>query len=180
MTVHNFSRSLALSASYADAPWWRVVYDAFFPGYAAMVNVRDDGPQQRAGIDRVITLETGRVVRVDEKVRAEDWPDFLLEVWSDFQNRKPGWIAKDLECDFIAYAFIPSRRCYLLPFLTLRVAWKRHGREWSDRAQLGAPGYRVVRADNGRYTTVSIAVPIADLLDALSGAQVMTWTEAAA
>jgi hypothetical protein len=179
MTVHDFTRSLALSASYADAPWWGEVYRQFFPGLQAMVNVRDDGPQQRAGIDRVLTLSTGRVVRVDEKVRAEDWPDFCLEVWSDIEHTRPGWIAKDRECDFIAYAFVPSRRCYLLPFLTLRTAWHRHGAEWRDRAKLKAPGYRVIRADNGRYTTVSIGVPIEDLLAALTGAQIATWQIAA-
>ena len=117
--------------------------------------------------------------RIDEKVRIEDWPDFLLEVWSDHERRKPGWVAKDLECDFIAYAFVPSRRCYLLPFLTLRRAWQIHGREWWDRGRLDAPGYRLVSADNGSYRTVSVAVPIADLLDAMSGAQVATWSIAA-
>lgn len=179
MTVHDFTRSLALSASYADAPWWGDVYRQFFPTLAAMVNVRDDGPQQRSGIDRVLTLSSGRVIRVDEKVRAEDWQDFCLEYWSDKEGRRPGWVAKDLECDFIAYAFIPSRRCYLLPFMTLRTAWQRHGREWVDRARLHAPGYRIVKADNARYTTVSVAIPIPDLLDALAGAQVATWQEAA-
>jgi hypothetical protein len=37
-------------------------------------------------------------------------PDFLLEYWSDYERRSPGWIEKDLACDFIAYAFVPSRR----------------------------------------------------------------------
>lgn len=179
MTVHDFRDSLALSASYAEAPWWRPVYDAFFPNLAAMVNVRSDGWAQRGGIDRVLTLASGKTISVDEKVRSEDWPDFLLEYWSDYEHKLPGWVEKDLACDFIAYAFVPSRRCYLLPFTTLRRAWLLHRTEWTDKAAAHVPGYRRVNADNGRYHTISVTVPIPDLLDAISGAQVATWDEAA-
>jgi hypothetical protein len=38
-------------------------------------------------------------------VRAADWPDILLEQWSDEERRKPGWVQKPLACDFVAYAF---------------------------------------------------------------------------
>lgn len=52
-----------------------------------MVSVRDDGWAQRGGIDRVITLACGRTIKIDEKVRKEDWPDILLERWSDEQRK---------------------------------------------------------------------------------------------
>jgi hypothetical protein len=42
---------------------------------------------QRGGIDRILTLECGRTYTVDEKVRMEDWPDILLERWSDEARR---------------------------------------------------------------------------------------------
>ena len=53
----------------------------------------------------------------DEKVRAEDWPDILLEQWSDEDRRAPGWVQKPLACDYIAYSFAPSGVCYLLPVM---------------------------------------------------------------
>lgn len=62
MTIHTFAKSLARSHIYADAPWWEETYREFFPGFASMVCVRDDGWAQRGGIDRVITLRSGRTI----------------------------------------------------------------------------------------------------------------------
>jgi hypothetical protein len=118
--VHDFATSLALSNSYTDADWWMQIYRRAFPTLISAVSVRDDGWARRGGIDRVLTLASGRVYTVDEKVRTNDWPDILLEQWSDEERRKPGWVQKPLACDFIAYAFAPSRRCYLLPVVPLQ------------------------------------------------------------
>jgi hypothetical protein len=173
MTVHSFKKSLAVSHSYADAPWWGEVYRDAFPGFASMVSIREDGWAQRGGIDRVVTLKSGKTLAIDEKVRDKDWPDILLERWSDEERRKPGWVQKDLACDYIAYAFVPSRTCYLMPFIQLRRAWIQNGREWCER-------YETKRAENGSYVTASIAVPKPVLFDALGGAMVSTWTASAA
>jgi hypothetical protein len=173
MTVHNFNESLARSHSYADAPWWEDVYRQAFPGFASMVSVREDGWAQRGGIDRSITLKSGKTLWVDEKVREKEWADVLLERWSDSRNRVPGWIQKDLACDYIAYAFAPLQKCYLLPFQPLRRAWILNGRQWCEE-------YKEVRADNGRYVTVSVAIPTDILFAALNGAMVVNWAKEAA
>lgn len=175
--VHDFQESLKLSQSYADAPWWEPVYREAFPGFNAMTCVRGDCQAQRLGIDRIVTLKSGQCLRIDEKVRARDWPDFALERWSDNRKHRPvkGWVQKQLQCDYIAYAFVPSRTCYLLPFQQLRRAWIRHGREWIDKAYRGCDGFRVVDAKNREYTTESIAVPRGVLIDALLDAMRVVW-----
>lgn len=175
MTVHNFQESLAKSHKQEDAPWWVEVYTKAFPGFASMVSVRADGWAQRGGIDRVITLKSGRTVTVDEKVRYKSYPDIVLERWSDRARKIPGWIQKDLACDYIAYAFVPDCRCYLLPFLQLRTAWMQNGRDWIANAQARRDGFKVANADNGSYITESIAVPIPILIEALSAAQKVEW-----
>lgn len=172
MTVHNFKTSLAKSMEYSDAPWWLEVYRSAFPNLASCVCVRDDGWAQRGGIDRVLTLKTGLTITVDEKVREKDWPDILLERWSDEARKTPGWAQKDLACDFIAYAFVPSRTCYLLPTLGLQRAWRQNGKDWIAQ-------YPEIRADNRTYVTVSVAVPIQTLLNAISDATVIRWKQAA-
>lgn len=172
-TVHNFQDSLSRSAEHADAPWWFEVYREAFPDLVSAVSVRDDGWAQRGGIDRVLTLKSGRTLTVDEKVREKDWPDIALEYWSDAGRKVPGWVAKDLACDFIAYAFVPSETCYLLPFQTLRRAWRANCRDWVDR-------HPRIEADNGRYKTVSVGVPIAELMGALSDAMKVSWGRSAA
>jgi hypothetical protein len=166
-TVHDFDEQLAYSESNADQPWWEAVYRQAFPTFATMASVRKDGWAQRGGIDRVITLDSGRIITVDEKVRRRFYPDILLEVWSDHERRTPGWAVKDLACDFIAYAYAEAAVCYLLPTLLLRRAVKEHGAEWWRT-------YRRIRAVNARYTTVSVAVPTAVLLDAIRDAIVVT------
>ena len=175
MNVHSFAESLAKSAAQADAPWWEPLYRDAFPNFATMSCVRSDGWAQRGGIDRVITLASGKTVTVDEKVRERDWPDILWEFWSDRDKKTPGWVVKDLACDFIAYAFVPSRTCYLLPALQVRRAWRLHGPSWVQKARENARGFRLVEADNGRYVTVSVAVPVAETLRAITDAMVARW-----
>ncbi len=173
--IHSFAESLALSHAQEDAPWWAEVYSRAFPGFHSMMSVRDDGWAQRGGVDRVITLKSGKTVTVDEKVRSQSFPDILLERWSNRERQAPGWIQKDLACDFIAYAFVLDARCYLFPFLPLRAAWLANGRDWIARGAAGEDGFRTVLAQNGGYTTESVAVPIPELLAAVHRAQVVDW-----
>jgi hypothetical protein len=165
---HDFHQSLRESHAYADAAWWGDVYRQAFQNVESMVSVRDDGWAQRGGIDRIVTLACGRTIEIDEKVRKEDWPDILLERWSDEARKVPGWIQKPLRCEFIAYAMIPSRLCYLLPTLQLQAAWRIHGRRWVQE-------YKPIRAQNRGYITLSVAVPPDVLFGAMQTAMCFTW-----
>ena len=164
--VHDFRASLALSQSHADAPWWLDLYRIAFPTLLSAVSVRDDGWAQRGGIDRVLTLACGRTYTVDEKVRSQDWPDVLLEQWSDEARRSPGWVQKPLACDFIAYAFAPSRRCYLLPVAPLHRAWRMRGRGWIEC-------YGQRRAQNTGWVSASVPVPVDVLMSAMIDAMLV-------
>jgi len=110
------------------------------------VSIREDGWAQRGGIDRVLTLQCGRTYTVDEKVRTENWPDILLEQWSDEERRIPGWIQKPLACDFIAYAYAPAETCYLLPVVRLQRAWRQRGREWIPTRRINSATGRPISA----------------------------------
>ena len=145
------------------ARWWLDIYRQAFPGLISAVGVRDGGRAQRGGIDCVLTLACGRVYPVDEKVRTQDWPDGLLEKWSDEDRRSPGWVQKPLACDFIAYDFAPSSRCYLLPVAPLQRAWRMCGRGWLHR-------YGPRWARNPGYVSASVPVPVGELMRAMVGA----------
>lgn len=173
--LHNFADSLALSHAQESAPWWDEVYTKAFPGHLSAVSVRSDGWAQRGGIDRVVTLRSGKTATIDEKVRSKDFGDIALERWSDRERKVPGWIQKDLACDFIAYAFVPSQRCYLFPFHNLRSAWIAEGRNWCQLAKDELGGFKIVLANNGRYVTESIAVPTEILLSTLRQTMIITW-----
>lgn len=160
---HDFAASLVASHSAEDLPIWEQVYRQAFPTMQAMVNHRQDGDHQRLGIDRSIILRNSKQITVDEKVRFKAYDDILLEVWSDKQRQKPGWVAKDLLCDYIAYAVAPLGVCYLLPVPQLRLAWQKNGRRW----------YREnfkPQADNGDWITESVVVPASELMREIQNA----------
>lgn len=178
--VHTFADSLALSDGYRDAPWWRTVYERAFGPLAGMAVVDDGGRWgQQSGIDRIVTLPSSRVVTVDEKVRTRAWPDFCLERWSDKGRKIPGWIQKPLACDYIAYAFVETQVCYLLPTLDLQRAWRLYGPEWIDAAEAQTAGFRLVHAENRRYVTECVAVPIDVVLSAIRSGCLVSWGDAA-
>jgi len=179
-TVHSFRESLESSKAHTEAHWWPSTYRAAFPTVRTIASVDEDGWAQRAGIDRVLTLECGRTVSIDEKVRLKDYGDILLEYWSNEGKRIRGWICKPLLCDFIAYAVVPTETCYLLPTLSLQRAWRLKARAWAERADAGERGFRRVRADNGSYVTASLAVPVPELLSAMQAAMTVTWSQEAA
>jgi hypothetical protein len=156
-----------MSQDQADAPWWAEVYQRAFPAFSGMTYVANDCPAQRDGVDRLVTTRNGHVYRIDEKVRDKDWPDFFLEHWS-VDRKVAGWVAKDLACDFIAYAFVPSQRCYLLPFTSLRRAWETNRDEWIRK-------YREKAVPNRGWVTWGVPVPIPVVLDAIRDSMLVTW-----
>lgn len=157
--MHDFRKCLAASHSCADLPVWREVYEKAFPG-GVIVDHREDGDHQRAGVDRSIVMPNAKQILIDEKARFRDYGDILLEYWSSKEHTSPGWVCKPLLCDFIAYAIIPRGMCYLLPVLPLQSAWRAHAENWIST-------YPRVEAKNKGYTTVSVAVPTKVLFAAI-------------
>ena len=162
MKANNFKDDLAWSHSQADDPMWERFYRAGFPAFEGMEYVTDT-VLQKLGVDRRVMLRGGKTVLVDEKVRRKAWPDVALEIWSDWEKRKRGWLVKDQHCDYLAYAWEPTSQGLVLPFQLLRMAWGVNGRDWVGR-------YKRIEAINPGYTTVSYGIPVEVLLDAVKEA----------
>jgi hypothetical protein len=160
MTIHSFEESLRSSHRASDLPIWIEIYRQAFPDLVACVDHRQDGEHQRAGIDRSLTLANSKQVLIDEKVRWKSYPDIALEYWSDRDRKIAGWVCKPLRADFICYAIAPIGQAYLLPVPQLQQAWVRHGDQW-------IADYTKINANNGRYVTVSVGVPVPILFKAI-------------
>jgi hypothetical protein len=154
---HQFKESLAKSHAAEDNPIWEQIYRRAFPDFEAMVNHRQDGPHQRAGIDRSVIMTNAKQILIDEKARYKNeitgkiYDDILLEVYSDEKRQTEGWVTKPLLADYIAYAILPLGKCYLLPVIQMQKAWKEHGKKWRKE-------YREVRAQNNGWVTLSCPV----------------------
>jgi len=154
---NDFKTDLAYSELSSEEEFWDAVYRKAFPSMVNHMACLGDTESQRMGIDRVIILANGLTLKVDEKKRRKEYKDILLEFISNDQTRAPGWIEKNLAINYIAYAFMESRRVYLLDWQLLKRTWLRFGEEWKAR-------FEIIRAENKNYTTLSVAVPIGELL----------------
>lgn len=161
--VHDFADSLAASHRASDLPIWEEIYRKSFPDFLAMVDHRQDGEHQRAGIDRSVILENSKQILIDEKIRWKPYPDIAVEYLSNDRTGAPGWACKPLRADYIAYAIAPLGMCYLLPVIQLQQAWRRKGEIWKA-------GCFIVRAPNRGYTTLSAAVPVHELFSEIGRA----------
>lgn len=115
---------------------------------------------QKRGIDVVIYRGNDTVIRAEEK--ADKYPpnNFALEYVSSDRTNAPGWMEKDLACDYLVYGFYKSGVCYFLPWLQLRRAWIEHRDHWKQ-------SYPCRARDNGTYNTLWVAVPVKVVLQSV-------------
>lgn len=165
MRSHNFDACLEYSHRASVEGIFDAAYREWFPDLQR-IELAEDMARQRRGIDKVLHFAAGNSWTVDEKMRKEDYGDILIETISVFQNNqkvKKGWIYT-CQCDFIVYGIEPTRKAYLLPVPLLKKAWLKNHHVWEQT-------HRSVTARNerngSRWETISTAVPIRDLLDAI-------------
>lgn len=166
---HDFNTDLAWSQANADAPWWPTIYSQAFPDFQSMSGNIADLDMQRKGIDRIITLEGGKQLFIDEKVRKPPYcSDVFLETISVDTTGAPGWVLKPLHCDYLAYAYMATKICYLFPFQQVRRAWTLYGEKWT-RQYPPKPAY------NKGYKTWGVIVNLGPFLLALTDAMWTSW-----
>lgn len=172
MTVaiaRDFHSDNGYSLDSSGEAFWLAVYKKAFHNLLSQ-ELCTDLDKQRQGVDRVLYLANGNVLYVDEKKRAREYEDILLEYTSALERNTPGWIVKDLTIDYLAYGFMQSKRCYLFPWPMLQRAWMGYGESWKAK-------YRKViaktKVGSAEYHTISVAVPIKVLQQAVSTASVI-------
>ena len=167
MIINDFNEDLEYGALAEDEPFWQKFYKKAFPGllFAKQTNTNCQG--QQLGIDRVIYLDSGKVLFIDEKKRRERYPDILLEYQSN-GNFKKGWMHKQLMIDYIAYAVMPDKKVFLLDWHLLKKAWFSYRDAWMVLAKDRKEGFRIVEAKNRNYSTFSLAIPNKVLFEAMA------------
>lgn len=161
----NFDDDFRWSAELASGPFWPEIYRKIFPDLLRMVTYPYGSLEQRMGIDRELVLKTGLRITIEEKVRRKDYGDVLIEFVANTRKNQPGWIERDLACDYLAYAIASTGRCHMFPFQLLRRAWMMNRNAWLRK-------YGVLRAFNLEYDSLNTAVPLEVVLEAIELARV--------
>ncbi len=174
MKVNDFEEDLARSHEAEDLPLWEETYRKAFPTMVAMINHREDGAHQRAGIDRSIILSNSKQILVDEKIRFKNkitgkvYNDIAIEIWSDTRRKTDGWGIKSLLCDYIAYAIAPLGVCYFMPVIQMQTALQKNKAFWWNT-------YQKIEAKNKSWTTTSLCVPANVVMAAISDCFVISF-----
>ena len=156
--ANSFQEDLKYSDSATAKGFWGDAYEEAFPTMSAWAINDENNQSQRLGIDHLIHLGSGRTLRIDAKSRREVWDDILLEFCAKKGKGVAGWINKDLQIDYLAYAFEPIRQVHLFDWITLQRAWRKYGDRLKENCEIveayNEPSY------GEPYTTQSVAVPI--------------------
>lgn len=115
----------------------------------------------RKGTDFWVEHSSGRFLRVDAKVREEDWAardedDYALEIWSVVERQIPGWTRSPHQrTDYILWFWKDTCRSALVSFPMLCAVFCENLQAWSAE-------YRVAQQrtdDYGDYHSECVFVP---------------------
>jgi len=165
MEMNNFNKDLQYSFDLKDENFINNFYFKVFPNLERIENVIEMELQKR-GIDKVLHFKNGKQILIDEKKRRVNYGDILIEEFSNYENKKWGWIGRDKHTDYIIYIIMDIQKIYLLPFLLLQKAWINNYKLWvSDYGRKFAKNYN--KNNEFIYTTSNIAIPTNVLFEAI-------------
>ena len=145
-------------------PWVNKFYKNVFGVERCSAVVNAD--LQEAGIDKILRFKKGSLrqsITVDEKIRYRFYNDILLEEYSNYEERTPGWLIKNNTlCDYISYIFKNQKIVYLFEYKKLKESWDRNYQHWLEKYGRKF-GKTTDRFGNVLYRTSNIPVPLAEL-----------------
>jgi hypothetical protein len=140
MTIHDFheSNKIANSKSIIEE------LTRFYKKYISDKIRRTAGKSEENihGVDVVVGQ-----YKIDEKIRLEDYGDFLIERWSNVRTKKPGWTFDKTKITDIIVWVVPNKPFKLIPYELLRRAVERLEERWctvSNRHIAYNKGYKTI------------------------------------
>ena len=164
---NEFYASLEQSLADSKAEFIDRAYYKAFP-HLTGIKVVEDKVLQKKGIDKILFIGEKQVF-VDEKIRKteKDYPDILLEEYSNEARKTIGWMGRDKYTDYISYIKFYQKKMYLLPFLLLQLAWRQNYFDWKNRFGVCLAKNYDCNTKKYLYTTTNIPVPIPVLYKSL-------------
>jgi len=149
--TNNFKEQLKAS----DSPEvtqlvWRALRSVF--GASEMIP-EGNLTEQFKGIDRYY-----KGFKIEHKMRTIYYPDILFEIVSNDNTNTLGWAEKKLDCDVFVYGWLPINTVYVFEYKDFKKTWEMNKKVWISK-------YNRKVAKNDTYNTISIPVPITELLN---------------
>lgn len=136
---------------------------------------------QYKGIDRILYLQSGKILKIEEKIRSKDWGDLLIEIvadprYADFNPdtgaishthlRGIGWIYKDYSCELIAFFNADTEDGNIFSWKKFQKVYFDNIVEWYQLAIDNKCGFALKDAKNKDFSSHNIAIPKKAFLDA--------------
>jgi hypothetical protein len=136
---------------------------------------------QYKGIDRILYLQSGKIFKIEEKIRTKDWGDILIEIiadprYADFNPdtgmithshlRGIGWIYKDYSCELIAFFHANTEDGHIFSWKKFQKVYFDNIVEWYDLAVRNKNGFALKEAKNKDFSSHNIAIPKKAFFDA--------------
>ena len=172
--IYEFQKDLSTSQQEASDADWYSIYEKMFVDFNNMGFVKDKETQAQQ-IDRVILLNNGAEINVEEKVDYYNNQRVALELVADVEHHKLGWMEKPSNSQWLAYKKQALGQCLFLPMRALKEAYKANAGKWQALAANEQEDYKFGRAQNKGYSSISLLVPIKELLGTVRGAKLITY-----
>lgn len=163
--INLFLNNITSSMNDSNLPLYNEVYKGYFSDFSCSINLNNNIEYQTKSVDRIIQLNSGKEIFIEEKLRWKKFDDFLIEEFSSFESATPGWINKDIHADYILYVIKPLKKSYLIPTQLLKKAWEVNKDKWKSQ-------YHRIEAKNKTYTSINWAIPINVLMLSLAVASI--------
>jgi hypothetical protein len=137
------------------------VYQSYFLDLIGTIRVPwEQAAVQQSGVDRIVNLPN-KTLYVEEKIRLKHYNDVWLEYTSNDQSNSLGWVERDLNIDYLLYAFLESKTAYFFDWRKLKKAWNANKERWIEL-------YKAPPAKNKGYSSLGCAIPIGVLQKAMA------------
>jgi len=100
--------------------WIESIYKKAFP---SLISIEENTEKitQKQGVDFYLYIKAPKPIKLEVKDRYYDYPDILLEDYSCWERRTPGW-ARDMSkvTDYLSYIVHPRKEIFMFYYLALR------------------------------------------------------------
>lgn len=161
--LHNFYEDNKGSVKYSDEA--DKAYHRLYRGHIRNIEFMDFSTEkgkkaQLEGIDKILYLDDGREIKVDEKTHAVSY-GITMEFWSNVERKTPGWLFTST-ADYIAQIEPRKDEIIYISMNTMRDFVRAHITEWKQNNKMR---YQQSTKDGKYWHSAAVTVKNKEFID---------------